>query len=120
MIKPVTYRQHRKAKVFDLLGNKCVQCGERDVRVLQIDHVNSDGALERKLTRLQLYKKVEAEPHRYQLLCANDNWRKRERDYKVQKRTWKGRFLGRLGMSLLVGVMVSLAFVTLYIVRRLG
>ncbi len=76
----------RKQEVYDLLGNRCVACGIKDERVLQIDHKYSDGNKERGLTRTQLYKKVEKQTKRYQLLCANCNWRKRSKDFKTQSR----------------------------------
>ena len=45
---------------------------------------------ERKLTRAQLYSRVRKHGNRYQLLCANCNWRKRSQDFKKQKRRQQG------------------------------
>src|SRR5947209_9533790 len=62
-----------KAAVFELLGKRCVKCGCNDSRVLQIDHVNGDGAKERKSCGHNIYtlcRRVLANPERYQLLCA--------------------------------------------------
>ena len=84
--KRVSYIQRRKQQVFTFLGNKCKKCKIKNSKVLQIDHVNSDGHLERHLSRSQLYTKVFKEPKRYQLLCANCNWEKRTQDFKKQKR----------------------------------
>ena len=84
--KKISYINRRKQQVYKLLGNKCKKCRIRDQKVLQIDHVNSDGHLERHLSRSQLYSKVILEPKRYQLLCANCNWKKRSQDFKKQKR----------------------------------
>jgi len=88
--KKLPYIHRRKQHIYKLLGNKCKKCKIRDSRVLQIDHVNSDGYLERHLSRSQLYAKVVKEPKRYQLLCANCNWRKRAQDFKRQKRQQRG------------------------------
>lgn len=56
--------------------------GCQDSRCLQIDHVNSDGAQERREMKgkdsMAIYRKVLADQEgRYQLLCANCNWIKR-------------------------------------------
>ena len=89
----LSYGQRRKREVHKLLGGKCKHCGEKDPRVLQIDHVKSDGNRERRngQTRGQLYRNIQKRPKRYQLLCANCNWRKRDKDFKVQRR-FKQRF----------------------------
>lgn len=72
-----------KLKVFTKLGGECVTCGIQDHRCLQIDHINSNGAEDRREfgnSRHSFYKRVfedvEAES-KYQLLCANHNWIKR-------------------------------------------
>lgn len=73
------------------LGNKCnsqdcrwinpdgsIGCTDPDV--LQIDHVNDDGAIERKQSggNDKIYRNVLADTEgRYQILCANCNWKKR-------------------------------------------
>jgi len=70
-----------------LLGGKCANPYQfhkediTDIRVLQIDHKNSDGALERKnkIVGWKLYKKILKNPEKYQLLCANCNCLKREK-----------------------------------------
>ena len=82
-----SYTQRRTAQIHTLLGGKCKHCGEKDTRVLQIDHVYGDGAQERRegLSRMQLYRNIEKETKRYQLLCANCNWKKREKDFKRNK-----------------------------------
>ncbi len=105
----ISYRQKRKAEVYKLLGDSCKRCGERDVRVLQIDHVYSDGSKERKLSRTALYRKVEENPKRYQLLCANDNWRKRDEDFKTQRRPKSlRRLLPRVILSIILLAIVVL------------
>jgi hypothetical protein len=83
MDKLTSYKRLR-AGVLAVLGNECAKCGFSDYRALQIDHVNSDGALERaefggpsqKFLKRVLLSFVRGEG-RYQLLCANCNWIKR-------------------------------------------
>ena len=78
-----------KQETFKILGNKCCNpfnlphpdwCN--DPRCLQIDHVNGNGAKERKTinsNNLPLYilKAIKSGSKDYQLLCANCNWIKR-------------------------------------------
>lgn len=77
------YRLKCKLDTYKALGNKCKKCGFKDIRALQIDHINSDGKAERVTGgyRYQFYKKVlesvKRKEKRYQLLCANCNWIKR-------------------------------------------
>lgn len=68
-----------RAKVFDVLGSKCVHCGFSDRRALQIDHINGGGNLERKsLGDYQLMKRISlGMTDGYQTLCANCNCIKR-------------------------------------------
>src|SRR5690242_15814506 len=58
-------------------GGRCVCCGEINLAFLTIDHVNNDGAEERRagLRAHVLYRKVVREdfPARYQVLCYNCN-----------------------------------------------
>lgn len=98
------YRE-RKLEVYSLLGGKCVECHVTDERVLQIDHRYSDGNKERGLSRSQLYKRVEKNSRRYQLLCANCNWRKRSKDIIVQSRdnAW-----WRTKRTVIIGSLVGL------------
>lgn len=68
-------------KVVEHLGGACAHCGY-DVPgpALQIDHVNGDGATERKANagwRKMLHAALIDEDGRYQLLCANCNQIKR-------------------------------------------
>lgn len=66
--------------VFDLLGHACARCGFSDLRALQIDHVNGDGAKERGRNQA-FYKRILADDGgRYQILCANCNWIKRHEE----------------------------------------
>lgn len=70
------YRSNARQKALTSLGGKCSICGNDDLRVLQIDHVNNDGNKERRLSRTIIFRKIinmtsfEARL-KYQLLCAN-------------------------------------------------
>ena len=57
-----------------MLGAVCKHCGFKDKRALQIDHVKSNGADERKLLNQRdiLYRVID-HPEDYQVLCANCN-----------------------------------------------
>lgn len=80
--KMITYLDKVRAKVLKHLGDKCIRCGFDDSRALQIDHINGGGRKEmkeRKMNRYSFLKDVLAdETGKYQLLCANCNWIKRE------------------------------------------
>lgn len=84
------WRKNNRLKVLKALGNKCVKCGFSDWRALQIDHVNSDGAWERRIQKTNpsvFYRKVteEKDSGKYQLLCANCNWIKRYEKKELTK-----------------------------------
>lgn len=66
-----------KKKVYDRYGRKCKRCGFSDERVLQIDHVNGDGAKDLDKWAQFLRKVLNAPDGQYQVLCANCNWIKR-------------------------------------------
>lgn len=74
-----------KFQIFKMLGNKCARCGETDWRVLQIDHVNGGGTQERLIEGKRrgnafyrwIYLQILNGSKKYQLLCANCNWKKR-------------------------------------------
>ena len=112
-----SYTQRRKAQIHSLLGGKCKHCGEKDSRVLQIDHVYGDGAQERRegLTRMQLYRNIEKRTKRYQLLCANCNWKKREKDSKRNKKVVKDP----IGATLIKFSVLLITFVCIYILWEL-
>jgi len=64
-----------------MLGDKCINCGEDDIDVLQVDHINDDGKKDRdKYTGLQFFRESLKTPieskKRLQILCANCNIRK--------------------------------------------
>jgi hypothetical protein len=67
-----------KKEVFAIWGGKCVRCGFKDKRALQIDHKFGGGTAEKRaLGNYRLLQKVLNDPSDYQLLCANCNWIKR-------------------------------------------
>lgn len=74
---------HRvRIELINFLGGKCCKCGVDDWRVLQVDHTNGDGYLDRKKEReghcnWSKLKNIKENPTKYQLLCANCNWIKR-------------------------------------------
>lgn len=67
--------------------NCCARCGIDDIRVLDIDHINNNGAEERKrLKQLNLIWWIVKNnyPTGYQILCRNCNWIK-EMDRREKK-----------------------------------
>ncbi len=72
--------RRQRAELLALLGGRCKECGFDNPIALQVDHVNGDGATERRAltaaTRI-LLRRVREHPDRYQLLCANCNIIKR-------------------------------------------
>lgn len=76
--------------LLNLFGRICVQCGFDDTRALQVDHINGDGAAERKLlkNKRSYYRHIlEVSGIGYQLLCANCNMIKRVENQEHRKRT---------------------------------
>jgi len=68
--------QARRQELFELLGNKCIGCGETDPIFFQVDHINNDASTDVVKCSVRLRDYL-AEPHRFQLLCANCNHAKR-------------------------------------------
>jgi hypothetical protein len=70
---------HRLAVLRHYSNGKieCAVCGFSDKRALQIDHINNDGNMDRRLhgSGLQFYMWLERNhyPAGYQVLCANCN-----------------------------------------------
>lgn len=82
------YRRTR-ATVLELLGNECLNCGFKDSRALQIDHVNGGGVQDKKkITRsyhVVVIESIMKKENKYQLLCANCNWIKRYEKGEVRR-----------------------------------
>ena len=66
----------------------CVRCGEVDIRCLSLDHINGEGAAERRkhgsISQLRLYPRLkkEAFPPGFQTLCMNCQYRKRMENHE--------------------------------------
>jgi len=69
-------RKNDKEIVFKYYGNKCVCCQESRIEFLTIDHVNNDGAEDRRKNK---HKAIchhiikQNFPDKYQILCWNCN-----------------------------------------------
>lgn len=84
---PEKYRKHGrdcrarlKQKVFDVYGTICACCGFDDMRALTLDHINNNGAEERKeLGERGVYRRsIERyRPDEYRVLCMNCQFIKR-------------------------------------------
>src|SRR3990167_1976631 len=100
--KKEAIQNHTKIKksrrdLIKLMGGKCCKCGFSDIRALQIDHVNSDGYLERAYWKKiggysseyylnNVEKSFNNNEGIYQLLCANCNWIKRAENLECARR----------------------------------
>lgn len=74
------YRDKLRDETFLHYGGKECVCGEDDILVLQLDHIQNDGNKHRKTfdgngcgTELYLFLKKSGFPPGYQVLCANCN-----------------------------------------------
>lgn len=73
-----TYRKYR-VDVLELYGGSCRCCGNRNMKYLQLDHVNNDGGKERKILPVacrggrffQYVLKLGYKRKDLQVLCAN-------------------------------------------------
>jgi Fe-S cluster biogenesis protein NfuA len=74
----LTRRQKQKAQIIAMYGGCCAYCGAREPALLQLDHVNDDGHIERRTHGFK-YHLLLRQPRRsdLQLLCAACNDRKR-------------------------------------------
>jgi hypothetical protein len=74
-----TERSRKRLQVIEMLGSRCENCGNTDIRVLQIDHRFNDGHMLKRGGRIRGFNKTHFnriirgdDPiDRYQLLCAN-------------------------------------------------
>jgi hypothetical protein len=75
-------RQNRldiRREMITAYGGKCVVCGITDSRVLDIDHIDNNGAKERRqgMRGWQFYRWLRKHNYpkdNFQLLCRNCNW----------------------------------------------
>lgn len=79
------YYDKLRNAVLSSLGGVCVRCSFSDARALQIDHVHGGGRKElSSIARTAYWRMVLASvavgEGKYQLLCANCNWIKKEED----------------------------------------
>ena len=76
-----SYIKRSRYLVVGLLGGICVKCGFKDIRALQIDHVDGGGSQARKTKGTnysEIARDIKNGSKKYQLLCANCNWIKRD------------------------------------------
>jgi len=75
--------QAKKEQIIAHYGGVCAwpECGVKDLDMLSLDHVNDDGAEDRKQfglgTRFYRYVVKQGFPDRYRVLCMNHQWKKR-------------------------------------------
>lgn len=79
-------KRNQESVIAHLLKNPCVDCGEKDIVVLQFDHVR--GKKRKDLSRLMSYsdEAVRAEISKCDVRCANCHQRKtaeRKQSYRV-------------------------------------
>lgn len=75
-------------------GGKCVRCTVSDIDLLDIDHINNNGAEHRKIDLFgynlyRLLKKQGYPKDDYQLLCKNCNWKKEILRRRGLKHKWE-------------------------------
>jgi hypothetical protein len=104
LLDPKQKRANARNELVDLLGGRCAnkKCrwlnrdktfGCTDKQILQVDHVFDDGFIDRKVKGPYSYwrrvlDEVKNGSKRYQLLCANCNWKKRwSREAQALKNT---------------------------------
>ncbi len=96
--KDLERRKNLRKKLLDILGGaKCSHCGfDKDVRVLQIDHINNEGAKDARSFggSFKMYRHYVTNPEiakiKLQILCANCNIIKQHNE-----KTWKSPTKGK-------------------------
>lgn len=69
----------KRLQVLEKYGEKCVCCGENEVKFLEIDHINNDGAEHRRKMGSSMIVQwliKRGYPKGFQLLCSNCNMAK--------------------------------------------
>lgn len=78
--RSIKRRYQTKLKLIGLIGeSKCILCGETNLGLLQIDHINGGGKQERKIIKRSFYTyyiKNEEARKNLQVLCVLCNWKK--------------------------------------------
>lgn len=76
-LKAVLRRQLQlRIEAIMILGGKCINCGNSDVRVLQINHKNGGGNKDFKENSVGVYRRIINHPETrkdYDVRCANCN-----------------------------------------------
>ena len=76
--------------VLKKFGEVCVKCGFSDKRALHIDHVNGNGAKDRRrfpcVKAYYRYLLSDGTKEDYQVLCANCNMIKKAENHEYRKR----------------------------------
>lgn len=96
--KDYRYETRLHKMVIMKLGGKCVVCGFKDMRALQLDHINGGGVKEiKKIGRFRMLSDImeldiTVVMKKYQVLCANCNWIKRSENKEVRKMQKKLKF----------------------------
>ena len=73
------YRKYHKSlqrQFLEMYGGACICCGEKDIRFLTLDHVNEDGANDRRRrSRATILREAlsNLNTEKYQILCYNCN-----------------------------------------------
>jgi hypothetical protein len=68
-------------RLKDAKGGRCAECGRKD-RALEIHHVKEDGKnAKRRKNRYKEYRRLEAHPEDYELLCVTPCHRTRTMKY---------------------------------------
>lgn len=90
---------YQRLTLIEALGGKCScrgedcchdgDCGITDIRCLQLDHINGDGAADRRMRRSTglvsyYYHHLDEAKEKLQVLCANCNWIKRHNNHEVR------------------------------------
>src|SRR3990167_7141937 len=92
------HRRRKRLAAITILGGICCICGFDDFRALQIDHINGGGIKEIRKVNGTVYinnviKSVLNEENKYQLLCANCNWIKRDTNKEAIGRPIKNKII---------------------------
>jgi hypothetical protein len=82
-------RKRNKILIYNHFGGKCEHCGETDIRVMTLDHVDNDGAIDKKsdsgkkqittawyVKLVRLINSNKSFPRKLQMLCYNCHFKK--------------------------------------------